>query len=163
MEYQHIGMAGEGFPKGFVRIVRVDVPHDANNRIEHSSIFGFTARIGESYILHIPVPKELPIENSTYEGNWDPERFDHYLLAFLKPTDAGIELRLLNSDFLIDEIKSGRLEGKHAPAAKPNDGETVSAPELTVTASSEALRAFFEQHFEGDLLLEPRTTYRRIE
>lgn len=167
-EFQHIGIAGDDFPPGFVRIVRVDIPQNSVNKIEYSSLVGFTARIGDHFVLHVPVPKKLPIDETTYQGKWNPANFEGYLFAVLKPTESGIDLRIINADFIVSEIQAGRLAGNYTPSQpvrrdrEPGETEAAAPPELIVTAGQDALAAFFKQHMDGEILWESSTKYRRI-
>jgi hypothetical protein len=168
LEYQHIGIAGDDYPPGFVRIVRVDVPQNSTDKIEYSSLVGFSARIGDHFVLHIPVPRKLPIDETTYQNSWDPENFEGYLLAVITPTDSGLELQMLDTDFIVAEINAGRLAGNYTPRQSAQgldqSGEPLATPppELTVTANQESLVAFFKQHLDGDLIFGDPTRYRRI-
>lgn len=168
IEYQHIGIAGDDHPPGFVRIVRVDVPQNSFKKIESSSLVGFAARVGEHFVLHIPIPKKLPIDETTYQGSWKPENFQGYLLAVIKPTGAGLELHLVDSDFIVSEIEAGRLQGNytaaHPVAEVDQSGRLISTqpPELNVTADSKSLAAFFQRHLNGNLLEKTPTKYQRI-
>lgn len=171
VSFEHIGLAGDDFPPGFVRIVSVDIPDQPKGKIEHSSFVGFTAQMGENYVLHIPLPRnteQLSKADSLYEKKWNPENFDGYMLVFLKSTKAGFELWEIDSTFVISEIESGRLAGEYQSAARKQDKDETQeedsrSPVFRVTADRDSLRRFFAEQVDRRLLKKaPLSTYERI-
>lgn len=93
----HVGRAGGKFPKGFLRLVSVDVPQDSSGTITSTSDVFFVKKIGKSYIAHLPIVKGETLGDSEA---WDASKCDGYLLAELRLVNNSLEIRVLNRELL---------------------------------------------------------------
>lgn len=160
--YLHVGAAGEEFPRGFVRLIGVNRPADPTAAIKSDTFLGFTRRVGDELILHLPVPKSgnLEQQSTVWAERFDSGEVSAYLLVRIHVTAKGLELTLLNNEFLIQEIRAGRLTGTHIPK---DPTKMLSADTIAITASTEELNAFFAKHVRGDLFTAKAMCFVRID
>lgn len=152
MFYEHVGAAGEDFPKGFLRIVQVEYLDGPSKKNNYSILIAFAEKIGSDFILQIPLQiKEEGSRNKwnfNWSGKWDKEKVAGYIFVKLKSKEEGFLMSSLNTDFLKEQIEFKKLSGKVTPIKDDSRWEKFK---ILVTAEPEELHAFFEKHIDGKL------------
>ncbi len=141
-EVLHIGRANKNFPKGFMRMLTVNVSQKEKLMLDDTSAM-FVVKIGGDYVIHLPLAKEgddaeeAGLDFETIEAKrieqWKPDEYFGYMLLLAKPVTNGFDIHLVKSEFLKAEIEAGRLVGSTG-----NDDE-----ELIMKAKTTELNNFF--------------------
>ncbi len=162
----HLGKAGKGFPKGFIRWI--DVSHASSGEINvKDSDPCFATKIGNYYLLNIPVGENDEGDDETKKvTQWNPEDYDGYLMVILKPTKTGFTVHWLDEDFFKSEITAKRLAGKFMTEKQKE--EYKKNPEnkwtpFTVEATTKELQVFFKKNAEKLADSEALMILKRIE
>ena len=188
----HVGKAGDGFPDGFLRVASVVIKADGEMHVDDFEEFFFATKIGDSYVLNIPAPKETDNEiaedldqvlnelDSDEEPRekvvqWKPENYEGYMLVVLKPTQVGFALHYINADRLKAEMKAGRLSGDYMTKEEKDEykkKEKLAKKEgkkiedtwrpLMVTASPRELRVFFEKRLDNAIEPQPFMLFKPV-
>jgi hypothetical protein len=153
-DHEHLGPAGEGFPKGFLRIVSIGQPKDAISPLQASEYIAFAEKIGEHYVLCIPIQKGIDLEKMryTWKGDWDESRVAAYWMVRLTKRDDACEVCYFNSDFLEKQIVAKQIAGEvRTKKIKEDGGAESEQKSIRVLATTQELRTFVTRHMDGGL------------
>ena len=141
----HIGLAGEGFPSGFHKLIWIMSTPERG--IQSTELICFYHKIGDSFILHIPLEKDghLDSQAKQFPKGWDAFQVDTYLFARMAKTEVGMTLHLLNEDFIAAKVESGEMSGRIDQIIDATtDPPTIGKRTVWVDAGTEQLRTLFE-------------------
>ena len=165
VHYAHVGPAGDGYPDGFIRIISVSQPRDAETALRSEAYVGFVVPIGGFYILHIPLSKATNVDGglTISDQNWDRNQIAGYFVLRLLAGPDGIEMSGLNEHFIAEQIAKSRLAGRVTQPTVERDGVVeVGERVITITADEDELRQFFTRHVDGDLFRDPDWKFTRV-
>ena len=186
----HIGRAGKGFPKGFLRWATVELSSRGELSVDDSGQPCFASKVGENFVLNLPWEKAVDeIEDAKLEKDQlgkaevsektqviqlGSKSYEGYLLVLLKPTPSGFTVHQFDEEFLKSEITAGRLAGKYMTeeqkkvfkknreiAKKLNKVTNDKWIQPSVDASTDELNAFLKRN-EKKIVGEPLMILKRI-
>ena len=152
--YVHIGPASDDEPAGLLRILMVSHSADARSPLDATPMVGFVEPVGSFHVLHLPVPKEQgpKRERRLWDGKWDAQQVEGYLVLRMALTADGFELNFFNEDFVAEQIKGKKLSGRIDEKVVERDGvKSIERRDITITADTDELRAYFDEHIDGKL------------
>mgnify|MGYP001419404272 CR=1 FL=1 len=119
-----IAAAGEGFPKGMLRITAFQ-----DDKTE--TLFAFSTKLGDDYYLNI-----VSFKDEVVPKQWDRKQVDHFTLMPYSIARNTFTATLLDDAFLTKAIRDGALSGK---LSSGKDKESY------LTATTQELRTFFTE------------------
>jgi len=164
LNYVHVATAGGDYPPGFLRGVLVGQPRDPKTPVTVRGFVGFIEPLGRYHILHCPFPQEGVLEDQpkiSSPPNWKRQDVTGYMAIRLEIGKESVEASGLNREFIVNQIRSGKLAGEVHMGEHPKTGEP-RVSNVSITAKQKELRAFFEKHMDAGLFQETSQTYRRI-
>jgi hypothetical protein len=146
--YYHVGLAGEKFPGGLLRMKIIDHSKNGELGVDENTFFVFTTALGDRHFVNVTLLEPDQLAEVAKTG-WKPEMFKGYWIYEYKLD--GDKLRLLGMDW---DQKKSLIESKKLAGIVKNDQVSfnVSSEKLAkFVASPEAAKLFQPQ---GDEVLE---------
>jgi hypothetical protein len=137
--YYHVGLAGEKFPPGMLRMIMVDHRKDGALEANPDTFFLFATALGERHFVNVSAlePEQLREVEKT---GWKPDTFKGYWIYEYQIQGNKIRLTRMN-----DEAKRALIESKKLKGAVNSDGASFkeSTEKLAkIIASPDAAKLF---------------------
>lgn len=108
--YYHVGLAGDKFPSGLMRMEIIDHKKNGVLEINESGFFLFTTTLGERHFVNITVLEHEQLKEAEKTG-WKPEMFKGYWIYEYQLRGDKIRLLGMDQDQKKTLIESKKLQG----------------------------------------------------
>ncbi len=112
--YYHVGLAGDKFPSGLMRMALIDHQKDGVLDVPESSFFFFTTTLGGRHFLNITALEPDQLKEVAKTG-WKPEMFKGYWIYEYRLNGDKISLLRMDWDQKKALIESKKLKGVIKP------------------------------------------------
>jgi hypothetical protein len=108
--YYHVGLAGEKYPPGVMRMEIVDHQRDGTLQVQDSPFFLFETVLGERHFVNVTALEPEQIKEVAKTG-WKPEMFKGYWIYEYRVNGDKLGLLQMNGDQKKALIESKKLKG----------------------------------------------------
>ncbi len=170
-QFLYVSSAGEGFPKGFLRIKFLVSTSEGRVEILEESALGFCAKHENDYFFHFPMKDEIPAgaDDRFFQDDWTAsETVGYNIDVWSFDSDANsFEWLMFNSEYLAEQIEAGHLRGTVAYDDRQlMEGEVKQPQSVHVTASEKELWRFIQfvnKHELGELAKEAFGEFHKLQ